>query len=135
MPDVRHGVLLLVLFVSAMTVTPRVDAQPAAEIVNGVADMPVWNVGDRWTYRKRVGLADIELVREVIEATPAGYIVRRTEKGDVVRFGYYGPDLSVVAWVANGRVTWSVSPPLQWFQWPLREGMSWLNAGGTAAQT
>jgi hypothetical protein len=99
-----------------------------------VAAPPEWAVGDRWVFRKRVGLWKGQFTREVVETSMSGYLVRveGRDPWPFVRFSHMTTQLEVIGWTEDGQITRAFSPPLPLFQWPLRPGLQWTpqTAGG-----
>ena len=110
---------------------PQAVGNPADDLV---AVPPEWAVGDRWVFRKRVGLWEGQFTREVVETSMSGYLVRveGRDPRPFVRFSHMTTQLEVVGWTEDGQITRAFSPPLPLFQWPLRPGLQWTpqTAGG-----
>jgi hypothetical protein len=136
-------VRLLVLVLGACTFAqpPEVNAPivtASAPVVSPSADTvaapPEWAVGDRWVFRKRVGLWEGQFSREVIETSMSGYLVRVEGRAPrpYVRFSHMTTQLDVIGWTEDGQITLAYSPPLPLFQWPLQPGLRWTpqTAGG-----
>jgi len=134
------GVLLLALAGCTSGARPEPSAPtlsnptPSGEPLDTVATPPDWELGDRWVFRKRVGLWDGQFTREVIEVSMSGYLVRvqGEDPRPFVRFPHMTQQLDSLGWTENGQITRAYSPPLPLFQWPLRAGLRWTpqTAGG-----
>jgi len=134
-----------VLFLVLAACTSAQPPEASAPVVNAsapvgspaddvVAAPPEWAAGDRWVFRKRVGLWEDQFTREVIEASMSGYLVRveGRDPWPFVRFSHVTTQLDIIGWIEDGQITRAFSPPLPLFQWPLRPGLQWTpqTAGG-----
>jgi hypothetical protein len=141
----RSGLLvsgLTLLALAGCTSAPHspVSAPAPGAAVSGeerldtVVSPPEWELGDRWIFRKRVGIWEGQFTREVVETSMSGYLVRveGRDPRPFVRFHHMTQQLDSVGWTEDGQITRAFSPPLPLFQWPLRAGLRWTpqTAGG-----
>ncbi len=106
---------------------PIVEKSTSVGSEEMIPQAPEWKVGDRWVFRKRVGLSEGRSVRTVTEASLAGYLVRVDEnRPSSIRWHHLTSQIEVVGWTEDDLITEAYSPPLPLFQWPLKSGLRWV---------
>lgn len=86
-----------------------------------------WQIGDRWVYRWKHGLAEGRVTRVIEDVTPGGFTMLYVETG---RRRFFTPDLEVIADVLDGKVVSQNSPPWPFVKFPLAPHGTWLQGAG-----
>lgn len=88
-----------------------------------MAERPMWNVGDSWTYRGRGPAGAYTVTRKVLrEGIFAARDCYQIEAGDA-RY-WYTKQLGYLARTSGEKTVRLASPPEDW-QWPLQVGKQW----------
>jgi len=128
----------LVFGVSISVLVACETGQPVVSPTSPIVDLPVppsgvvnappeWAVGDRWIFRRRVGLSSSDFTRSVTEVTIGGYLLKAEGRDPFpfVRWQHLTSELDVIGWSEDGEITSAFSPPLPLFRWPLRPSLTW----------
>lgn len=121
---------VVVLALSVLTVgcalSPPVQIVPLVD-QSAVAELPEWQIGDRWVFRWQQGFGEGRFTRVVEDAAPGGYTLLTVELG---RRSYLAPDGAIIAEVQDDIIVSQHVPPLLLVKFPLRAGSKWVQGGG-----